>query len=60
MVDVSIHPRTQKSDGKKLNTCAPKSTARIDKAVAGYERHIEANPHDSKAVMRLSTLKGRR
>jgi hypothetical protein len=59
MVDVSIHPRTGRGGGK-INTCAPKSTKRIDKAIAGYERHIEANPHDSKAALRLSTLKGRR
>ena len=51
----SCHPRVDKG-GEKKNTCAPKSKARLLKAKAGIERHIEANPADAAARNRLSTL----
>jgi ribosomal protein S15P/S13E len=55
---ISIHPRAAKK-GEKKNTCGPKSNARLIKAVAGLERHLDANPNDAAGQIRLANLNKR-
>lgn len=54
----SIHPRVF-WHGEKKNTCKPRSKVPLLRAKAGIERHIEYNPNDDAARLRLSNLERR-
>lgn len=53
---LSIHPRNWPiGNGKKVNTCAPRSKKRWARAVEGMTRHLERHPRDAACQSRLGT-----
>jgi ribosomal protein S15P/S13E len=55
-----IHPGVEKGRRifPKVNTCANSSLAkRLSRALAGIEKHLEANPNDSASKQRVSAIK---
>ena len=59
--NLSIHPRVWGAwrESVKKNTCAPRSKARIERAIAGLSRHLENHPNDAAGKVRLGNLKAR-
>ena len=55
----SMKPHHYIAGGKKANTAKPRSRAKIERMIAGLERHIEQNPYDDEARKRLTNAKQR-
>lgn len=56
--NISIHPRVSLR-GEKLNTAKPRSRARIERAIAGMDRHIAAHPRDAACRERRANAEAR-
>lgn len=57
--EISIHPGVQ--DGRrrfeKVNTCANSSQAkRLQRQLAGIQKHLETNPRDTLSQQRVATI----
>ncbi len=62
MESLSIHPRNWKTTGNgvKKNTAGPSSIKkRMEKMMAGLEKHLESNPRDGEAQKRYGNAKAR-
>lgn len=53
----SIHPRVYFSNGVKKNTAAPRSRRKLERALAGIEKHLERHPRDNMSATRLTRIK---
>ena len=54
----SIHPRVYYgANGVKKNTSKPRSRLKLERALAGIEKHLEAHPRDSIRVGRAEAIK---
>lgn len=59
---LSIHPRNWPliGSGQLRNTCAPSSLGRrLEKQIAGLERHLSSHPKDDAAKTRLANARHR-
>ena len=41
----------------KTNTCANRSSRRLERALAGIEKHLERHPRDAMSVARVAAIK---
>lgn len=41
----------------KTNTCANRSSRRLERALAGIEKHLEHHPHDGMSTTRAAIIK---
>lgn len=54
----SIHPRAFFGPaGKKKNTAEPRSKKRLERAMAGIQKHLEAHPGDGMSRQRVTAIK---
>lgn len=60
MEDISIHPGVEggKRRHPKVNTCGNGSQGkRLQRQMAGIEKHLETHPRDTLSQQRVSTIK---
>jgi hypothetical protein len=54
----SIHPRSWPGGSReKRNTCNPRSHRKLERALAGIEKHLEQHPHDGVSAARVAKIK---
>lgn len=52
-----IHPRVMYgANGVKKNTAKSRSRRKLERALAGIEKHLEAHPQDGMSRQRIATI----